>query len=122
MVFDRALPSPFISTTVHDFERFMKLVGDVRVATLFPTDEQEDRRADTKRGFGARNAKPGRPKIKRPGDTKLRRWRFKLPVIRAMKQGLNNYEISRRLELPEKTVRDWRERYRKYWDASFSGF
>ena len=106
--------------TVDDFERLMAMVGDVRLATVFHPDQHEDRASDSKRGWAARGAKPGRPRRKHAGDKKRRRMQFKLPVIRLFKQGLGNREISRKLELPEKTVRDWRARYRRYLGASFS--
>jgi hypothetical protein len=105
--------------TVDDFERLKELVGNVPMATLRYPDYHEDRGADTMRGQKSRGAKPRRPKIKRPGDKNRRRMSFKLSVIRLFKQGLGNREIGRQLNLPEKTVRDWRKRYRKYWDASF---
>jgi hypothetical protein len=108
---------------VFEFEDLMSLVGKAQIATLHHPDENTDKgqgkSADTKRGHRAKNAKPGRPKLTHPRDTKGRRMRFKLPVIQLCKQGLGNREIGRQLELPEKTVRDWRKRYRKYWDASF---
>jgi transposase-like protein len=44
---------------------------------------------------------------------------FKLPVFQLCKQRLSNRDIARQLELPEKTVRDWRNRYSKYLGASF---
>jgi len=108
-----------MSPTVDDFEKLQSLVSGARLATLRYPDYQEDRSGDTVRGFQARNAKPGRPVKKRAGDKKRRRMEFKLPVIRLIKQGGSNREISRRLELPEKTVRDWRHRYRKFWVRHF---
>lgn len=107
--------------TVDDFERFVRFVGEVQRATMASPKIHEDRSRSTKRGFKVNNSKPGRPKPKmtRAGDKKRRRMQFKLPLIRLFKQGFGNREIGRQFNLPEKTVRDWRTRYRKYWDASF---
>ena len=109
-----------VMPTVADFEDLMAMVGKVRLATVFHPDQHEDRGDDTIRGFNAKGAKPGRPKMTQPGDKRRRRMQFKLAVIRLFKQGLGNREISRQLGLPEKTVRDWRVRYRRYLGASFS--
>jgi DNA invertase Pin-like site-specific DNA recombinase len=106
--------------TVDDFEQLIGVVGGVKLATILPPNVQEDHSSDTKRGFKARGAKPGRPWIKRPGDKDRRRVSFKIPIIRLFKQGCRNCEVMRQLGLPEKTVRNWRIRYRRYWDASFS--
>ncbi|MEX2310130.1 MAG: recombinase family protein [Pirellulales bacterium] len=103
--------------TVADFERLITLVGNVRLATILPPDQHEDRSSDTIRGHKAKAAKPGRPPKK-----KRRRKRLKLRVIRLIKQGLNNCEICRALDMPvrqESNVRRWRERYRKYWGRHF---
>ncbi len=108
-----------VSPTEEDFEQLIGLVGKARLATLLLPERQDERGSDTKRGHRARGACPGRPPKKNPGYKKRRRMQFKLPVIRLCKQRFNNYEIARQLELPEKTVRDWRKRYRKYLDASF---
>lgn len=110
-----------VMPTVSDFEDLISLVGNVQLATILPPGRQEDRSQDTVRGHKAKDARPGRPPNKVPGHKRNRRMQFKLPVIRLMKQGKGNREIARELGLPEKTVRDWRQRYRKYWGASFSG-
>ena len=107
--------------TVDDFQQLMGLVGKARLATIVRPDKPEDKPEDTVRGLAAakaRGVRLGRPQSA-AGHKRKRRMQYKLPVIRLLKNGCGNREIARELTLPEKTVRDWRVRYRKYWDASF---
>ena len=110
--------------TVDDFQQLMGLVGKARLATIVRPDTLEDKPADTVRGLAAakaRGVRLGRPPKKKAGDTKRRRMQNKLPLIRLVKrdQDISNYQIGRQLNLPEKTARVWRNKYRRYWDASF---
>jgi DNA invertase Pin-like site-specific DNA recombinase len=61
--------------TVDDFDQLMALVGKVRLATILPPDQHEDRSSDTIRGHKARGANPGRSKKRTKEQRKrLTRW------------------------------------------------